>query len=227
MDRLTQTLLDAGYTARGLHGDMEQPQREEVIRNFRSEHLRLLIATDVAARGLSVSNVSHVFNYHLPFDHNNYVHRIGRTGRAGNKGIASTLLTTRDWRDFQRFEKMLKTKIQQKDIPTLNQVRASKRHHLANKILAQEINEETEHLLQLMKDVDTKIIASKLISLLVGQQVIIGPDRIGLERFEKFPQQSRFPVEKNKQSHLNSFKKTRPFNQDKNKFKFNKKKVYS
>lgn len=185
VDRLTQTLLDSGYPARGLHGDMEQPQREEVIRNFRSEHLRILVATDVAARGLNVSNVSHVFNYHLPFDPNNYIHRIGRTGRAGNKGTASTFLTRRDWRDFQRFEKVLGTKIQQRDIPNLDQVKVAKRRHLIDKILSQGIHEETEHLLKLMKDVDLTTIASKLISMLVGQQLIQGPHQIGLERREE------------------------------------------
>lgn len=182
VDRLTHTLLDAGYTARGLHGDMEMPQREEVIRNFRTEHLRILVATDVAARGLSVSNVSHVFNYHLPFDPNNYVHRIGRTGRAGNKGTASTFLTSREWRDFQRFEKALATKILQREIPNLNQVKVSKRRYLVDKILAQSISEETEQLLELMKDVDPRTIASKLISMLISDQVIQGPDQIGLDR---------------------------------------------
>lgn len=182
VDRLTQTLLDSGYTARGLHGDMEMPQREEVIRSFRSDHLRILVATDVAARGLSVSNVSHVFNYHLPFDPNCYVHRIGRTGRAGNKGTASTLLTSREWRDFQRFEKVLGTRILQRDIPNLQQVKISKRKHLTDKILSQGVHEETEHLLQLMHEIDPKTIASKLLSMLIGQQFTIGPDRIGLER---------------------------------------------
>lgn len=182
VDRLTHTLLDIGYAARGLHGDMEQPQREEVIRNFRSQHVHLLVATDVAARGLSVPNVSHVFNYHLPFDPNQYVHRIGRTGRAGKKGIASTFLTTRDWRDFQRFEKTLGTKIQQRNIPTISQVKDSKKRYLANKILAKEIHEESEHLLQLMQEVDPKTIASKLISMLLGEQVVVGPDRIGIDK---------------------------------------------
>lgn len=196
VDRLTQTLLDAGYSARGLHGDMEQPQREEVIRNFRSEHLHLLVATDVAARGLSVSNVSHVFNYHLPFDPTNYVHRIGRTGRAGKKGVASTFLTTREWRDFQNFEKVLGTKIQRREIPTLSQVKQSKKQHLANKILAQHIHDESEQLLLLLKDVDTATITSKLISMLLNQQTLMGPDRIGLEKREEKP--------KNENSHSRS-----------------------
>lgn len=181
VDRLTHFLVTYGYVARGLHGDMEQPQREEVIRNFRTEHLRFLVATDVAARGLNVSNISHVFNYHLPFDHNNYVHRIGRTGRAGNKGVASTFLTTREWRDFQRFEKALGTRIKQREIPTLKEVKSVKRHQLAQQIMAQTLHEETEHLLQLMQEDDPKMIASKLISFLLSQQAVVGPERIGLE----------------------------------------------
>ncbi|MCE2981944.1 MAG: DEAD/DEAH box helicase, partial [Parachlamydia sp.] len=107
VDRLATLLVANGYHARGLHGDMEQPQREEVIRHFRAETIKVLVATDVAARGLSVSDVSHVFNYHLPFDPASYVHRIGRTGRAGNKGQASTFVTLREWRDFQRYEKAI------------------------------------------------------------------------------------------------------------------------
>lgn len=133
VDRLTQTLLEIGYSVRGLHGDMEQRQREEVIRSFRSHHLNLLIATDVAARGLSVSNVSHVFNYQLPFDSTNYVHRIGRTGRAGKKGIACTLLTPREKHPFQRFEQALKTSVQRKEVPTLRELKQSKNRHLAKK----------------------------------------------------------------------------------------------
>lgn len=185
VDRLTQTLLDNGYSARGLHGDMEQPQREEVIRNFRSDHVHLLIATDVAARGLSVSNVSHVYNYHLPFDANNYVHRIGRTGRAGNKGIASTLLTSRDWRDFQRFEQVLGTKIHQREIPNSNQVKIAKKERLAQRILAQTINDESGQILQLMLECDSSILVSKLISMVLGQQTVIGPDKIGLGKSSK------------------------------------------
>ena len=207
---------------------MEQRQREEVIRNFRSEHLRLLVATDVAARGLSVSNVSHVFNYHLPFDPNSYIHRIGRTGRAGNKGIASTLLTSREWRDFQRFEKTIGTRIQQRDIPNLTQVRASKRQHMIDKILGQKIHEETEHLLQMMKDVDLAEISSKLISMLIGQQVIVGPDRIGLERrqgafvkpIDDQPPESR---QRRGAKSFNNFKSSKPFSRHKREGGFAKK----
>lgn len=179
VDTLTQVLVDGGYTARGLHGDMEQPQREEVIRHFRSGHARLLVATDVAARGLSVPDVSHVFNFHLPFDPTQYVHRIGRTGRAGRKGFAINLLTIRDFRDFQRFEKALGLKTKRNDLPTLNQVREAKRGHVIQKILQQPIHEESERLLALMGDVDPSVITAKLLSMFVPQLQATGPDRFG------------------------------------------------
>ena len=209
VDRLTHFLVTAGYVARGLHGDMEQPQREEVIRNFRSEHLRFLVATDVASRGLSVSNISHVFNYHLPFDPTNYVHRIGRTGRAGKKGVASTFLTSREWRDFQRYEKVLGTIIQQREIPTLREVKNTKRSQLAQQIMTQSIHEETEHMLNLMQDEDPSTIAAKLISLLLSQQVVMGPERIGVERrpAEKFQQASGQPSNRGRDQPSKSFKR--------------------
>lgn len=219
VDRLTHFLMDAGYQAKGLHGDMEQNQREEVIRNFRSPHLRLLVATDVAARGLSVPNVSHVFNYHLPFDPTNYVHRIGRTGRAGNKGIAGTFLTAREWRDFQRFEKVLGTKIIEREIPTLHEVKMSKRQRLADTILSQSIHEETKSLLQLMHGMDAIEIASKVISLYLSQQVVVGPERMGLERgqFDRTKQQMSHPSHNSRHSRNHTqkpykrFASTQPF----------------
>lgn len=181
VDRLTQILLTTGHLVRGLHGDMEQPQREDVIRSFRSEHVRLLVATDVAARGLNVSDISHVFNYHLPFDPACYVHRIGRTGRAGNKGVASTFVTMREWHAFQRYEKILGTKIERGQIPTVQEVKAIKRYQLAHQIVSHALNEEAEQILHLMKDVDAKTLASKLISMMLAQQVVVGPERLGVD----------------------------------------------
>lgn len=209
VDRLTHYLATAGYAARGLHGDMEQPQREEVIRNFRTEHLRFLVATDVAARGLNVSNISHVFNYHLPFDPTNYVHRIGRTGRAGNKGIASTFLTPRESRDFQRFEKVLGTKIQHKEIPSLKDVKNVKRRQLAQQIMGQSVHEETEQMLQMLQETDASLIASKLISFLLSQQSVKGPERIGLERkpYDKSKQSLSAPAKRRNDHASKPFKR--------------------
>ena len=91
-DELCEILLSRGCMARALHGDIEQGQRQDTIRAFKEGRLEMLVATDVAARGLDVTGVSHVFNYHMPFDQQGYVHRIGRTGRAGQKGKAITLV---------------------------------------------------------------------------------------------------------------------------------------
>ena len=104
VDRLSNVLSNAGYLANGLHGDMEQRQRETVIKGFKSNSVKVLVATDVAARGIHVDNISHVFNYHIPFDPESYVHRIGRTGRAGTKGKAITLLTPLEFKELQRIK---------------------------------------------------------------------------------------------------------------------------
>lgn len=227
VDRLTHFLVAAGYMARGLHGDMEQPQREDVIRHFRSEHLPFLVATDVAARGLNVTNISHVFNYHLPFDPNNYVHRIGRTGRAGKKGVACTFLTSREWRDFQRFEKALKTKIERKEIPSLKDVKEMKRRQLAQQIMNQSLHDEAEHMLQLMQGMDSHQVASKLISLLLTQQIVAGPEQIGFKsQMGEKPQDNNFSRRRSQSSRKppRRFESSKPsFSRGKNSKDFRKK----
>jgi len=95
---LADALIQAGYPAEALHGDLSQARRETVLNRFRRHNITLLVATDVAARGLDIENVSHVFNYDAPGDPEDYVHRIGRTGRAGRKGIAITFFNSRDVR---------------------------------------------------------------------------------------------------------------------------------
>jgi ATP-dependent RNA helicase DeaD len=93
---LADTLIERGFPAEALHGDLSQARREQVLNRFRQKSITLLVATDVAARGLDIENVSHVFNFDVPGDPEDYVHRIGRTGRAGRKGIAITFLHPRD-----------------------------------------------------------------------------------------------------------------------------------
>lgn len=105
VDRLTQHLEAMGFPAKGLHGDMEQIDREAVVKSYRRAETKILVATDVAARGLDVKDVTHVFNYHIPFDPQSYVHRIGRTGRAGKSGQAITLVSTNEFRELQRIQK--------------------------------------------------------------------------------------------------------------------------
>jgi ATP-dependent RNA helicase DeaD len=105
VDRLTEHLKAMGFSAEGLHGDLEQTDRERIVKGYRRGESKIMVATDVASRGLDVKNVSHVFNFHIPFDPQSYVHRIGRTGRAGKSGKAITLVSTGEFRELQRIQK--------------------------------------------------------------------------------------------------------------------------
>ena len=105
VDRLTEHLKAMGFNAEGLHGDLEQMDRDRIVKSYRRGESKIMVATDVASRGLDVKNVSHVFNFHIPFDPQSYVHRIGRTGRAGKAGKAITLVSTTEFKELQRIQK--------------------------------------------------------------------------------------------------------------------------
>jgi ATP-dependent RNA helicase DeaD len=182
VDRLATTLISHGYLAKGLHGDMEQRQREEVIKSFRSGKIDMLIATDVAARGLDVSDVSHVFNYHIPFDAESYVHRIGRTGRAGKKGVAITLVTPMEFRELQRIKKTVGTDISHNMVPSRNDVRKSSLNRLMDEVKKQHINDDAAEVLSVLEEeMDISQIAFKLLSLAMEKQKVTGPEKIGID----------------------------------------------
>lgn len=122
VDELTETLQERGYLADGLHGDLSQIQRDKVMKGFRDSSIELLVATDVAARGIDVSNVTHVINFDIPQDPESYVHRIGRTGRAGRKGLALTLVTPREMKLLRSIERETKSPMMSKEIPTIEEV---------------------------------------------------------------------------------------------------------
>jgi len=119
VDELASGLQKRGYLAEGLHGDLSQHQRDQVMRKFRDGQIELLVATDVAARGIDVSNVTHVFNFDVPQDPESYVHRIGRTGRAGREGVAITLVTPRETDHLHFIEKVNKLRIKKRPVPTI------------------------------------------------------------------------------------------------------------
>ena len=118
VDELTRALQKLGYRAEGLHGDLSQYQRDNVMNKFRANQINVLVATDVAARGLDVSGVSHVFNFDLPQDADSYVHRIGRTGRAGNEGLAMSFIVPRERGHLSYIEKTIRTTLEMASIPT-------------------------------------------------------------------------------------------------------------
>jgi len=127
VDDLGQRLTARAYPAETLHGDLSQVQRDRVMARFRSNQVEMLVATDVAARGLDIEHVSHVINYDIPLDPENYVHRIGRTGRAGRAGVAITLVTPRERRLLYMIERMTNSSIQRMRLPTIADVVARRR----------------------------------------------------------------------------------------------------
>jgi ATP-dependent RNA helicase DeaD len=115
---LANELVVRGIPAEAIHGDLDQNAREAVLGRFRANQLKVLVATDVAARGLDIEDISHVFNYHLPDDAEVYVHRIGRTGRAGKTGVAITLLSPREKRRLREVEALTKQVVSKMELPT-------------------------------------------------------------------------------------------------------------
>ena len=126
-DVVAEQLNGMGYLAQAIHGEVNQAQRERVLDRFRAGHTQLLVATDVAARGLDIPDVSHVINYDLPVDAESYVHRIGRTGRAGRSGEALTLVTPRERRQLRVIESAIHRRMQRLRLPTPADVAARRR----------------------------------------------------------------------------------------------------
>ncbi|MCH3963190.1 MAG: DEAD/DEAH box helicase [Clostridium sp.] len=136
VDELVESMQARGYNVEGMHGDMNQNQRLNTLRKFKDGSLEFLVATDVAARGIDVENVSHVINYDLPQDTEYYVHRIGRTGRANKDGIAYSLVTPREYILLKQIEKFTKSKIKRKEVPTVDDIFEAKYKHISEKIRA-------------------------------------------------------------------------------------------
>ncbi|MDY0253943.1 MAG: DEAD/DEAH box helicase [Tenuifilaceae bacterium] len=122
VDELSSRLLERGYSCEGLHGDISQAQREKTLKKFRNKLINILVATDVAARGIDISDLSHVINYSLPQDPDSYIHRIGRTGRAGKEGTAITFITPDEYRKFLFFQKTIKSNIRKEVLPNAQDI---------------------------------------------------------------------------------------------------------
>lgn len=134
-DDLTSRLQDRGYDAEPLHGDISQSQRERTLAKFKQQRVNILVATDVAARGIDVNNLTHVINYALPQDPESYVHRIGRTGRAGKEGTAITFITPSEYHRLMAIQRFAKTDIQKSRIPQVQEILNSKKDTVSRDIL--------------------------------------------------------------------------------------------
>ena len=135
--QLAESLLERSFQAEALHGDLDQPAREAVLRRVRRGQTKVLVATDVAARGLDIEGISHVINYDLPGNPEYYVHRIGRTGRAGNSGIAIALTTPREQRYVSRIGAFIRQPISRHKLPSINQVLAHRNNQFRNQLSSQ------------------------------------------------------------------------------------------
>ena len=133
-DSVANKLIERGYGAEALHGDVSQHQRERILAKFKKKSINILVATDVAARGIDVNDLTHVINYALPQDPESYVHRIGRTGRAGKKGIAISLISPPDFRKLSTIKRIVKTEIKKGTLPGVQEVINSKLDHLKTAI---------------------------------------------------------------------------------------------
>ena len=150
---ITESLIREGYDIEALHGDLTQAQRDKVMARFREKNLQLLIATDVAARGIDVQGITHVINYELPDDPEVYTHRSGRTGRAGKSGICISIISQREAYRLRQIEKLLNSRFHKLDIPSGKDVCRKQFFHFIDKMLKADISHgEYETYIPLLRE---------------------------------------------------------------------------
>jgi len=151
--KVAELLIEDGYSAAALHGDLSQNQRDLVMKSFRNRQIQMLVATDVAARGIDVEDITHVINYQLPDEIETYTHRSGRTGRAGKTGISMVIVSKSERRKIHTIEKMIQKKFEAKEVPSGMAICEVQLFHLANKIKETEINHEIDAYLPNINEV--------------------------------------------------------------------------
>ncbi len=172
-DNLARLLDGRGYPAESLHGDLSQRERDTVMERFRGGNIRILVATDLAARGLDVDIITHVLNYDIPEDADVYVHRIGRTGRAGRDGKAITLVEKNQVRQLRFIEKHIGKTIERQTLPSLEDVLEKRRDDFYARVLENCAEEQTEYeelAFRLLDEQPPEILISTLISMLMAEQ---------------------------------------------------------
>src|SRR5699024_6110621 len=163
-----------GFRAEGIHGDLTQGKRESVLKQFKNERIEVLVATDVAARGLDITGVTHVYNFDIPQDPESYVHRIGRTGRAGRKGEAISFITPREIGHLHVIEKLIKSKIQRMMPPSNKEAQRGQQKVTVEKLLKRikKKNLEAYHEAanELLDDHDSITVISAALSMLTQER---------------------------------------------------------
>jgi ATP-dependent RNA helicase DeaD len=167
--KVAENLIEDGYSAGALHGDLSQNQRDLVMKSFRNQQIQMLVATDVAARGIDVDDITHVINYQLPDEPEVYTHRSGRTGRAGKTGISMVIVSKSEVRKIKSIERIINKKFEKKEIPDGADICEVQLMSLANKIHNTEINHEIDkHLTsinELFADTDKDELIKKFFSV--------------------------------------------------------------
>jgi ATP-dependent RNA helicase DeaD len=209
VDELNDALNKRGYMADGLHGDLNQRQRDVVMNKFRQGNIDILVATDVAARGIDVSGVTHVYNFDIPQDPESYVHRIGRTGRAGKTGVAVTFITPREMGQLRSIEKALKGKIHRKLIPTVEEAMESKQRMALEKMIG--LVEEGDYsqfkqtASELLDQYDSITLVSVALKLLIKEQTDVTVQLTAEE--PRYSKKSKLKVEAKSRRNYNGNKK--------------------
>jgi len=207
VDDLTETLTSKGFKAAGLHGDMKQTQRTYVMDKFKSGKINILIATDVAARGIDVSGIDVVFNFDLPQDNEYYIHRIGRTGRAGKSGTAYTLISNRKQiYDLKALSRYIKAEIKEKELPEKNYIINNKISKVVNKITAasqQTLKDETDIIFGILtaEGYSAEQIAKILINLRINKELRNIPE-FEIPKVKKYVSKSTGKLTKSKSAKI-------------------------
>ena len=165
---VAEKLIEDGYSAAALHGDLSQAQRDGVMKSFRGRQIQMLVATDVAARGIDVDNITHVVNYQLPDEIETYNHRSGRTGRAGKLGTSIVIVTKSELRKISSIERIIKQKFEEKTIPSGIEICEIQLLHLATKIKDTEVDHEIDTYLPAINSVLEDLSKEELIKKMVS-----------------------------------------------------------
>lgn len=178
--QVADRLIKDGYSADALHGDLSQAQRDQVMKRFRNKMVQMLVATDVAARGIDINDVTHVVNYNLPDELENYTHRSGRTARAGKKGISIALAGPQDVGKIKTIERILKRKFERGKLPTIKEVQEQQLLHIVENVKGVSIDKDRmgailPGILQQLENMGREELISRFISLEFGRLPVIKP----------------------------------------------------
>ena len=180
--KVAENLIEDGYSAGALHGDLSQNQRDLIMKSFRNKQIQMLVATDVAARGIDVDNITHVINYQLPDEIETYTHRSGRTGRAGKIGVSIIIITQSELRKIKSIEKIIQNKILKKNIPNGEEICFVQLNHLAKKINNTKVSSEINSFIPEFKKEINHLTKDELIQKLVSVEFL---------RFHKYYKNSK------------------------------------